>query len=362
MKPGFAFITALFLVLAFSVSGQFAVVKNDLKNEWLIHSGQQFSLQAGRPAATIYFTVELDKFAGDYLLISSSKSFSVFLNGKLVLDDVDRVKLSVDSLARVLETRVPLIAVHQEPLIETGLTTQMIAEVGIPAELDEGILKVEDSTMKDFMIAATLLVFLFLIVIFRTNPNLTSDYFSLSTFFSLRESDDHPMFNRIGNTTNILAYIFVSLVTSLLLIQVPFESDVFIKASPGNGFLDWTIDWLAGGALILAGLFLKALLIFVVCLLFNWRGLSGFHFFTFVRFLLLVFGVLQIGMVIQFFSTGSTYFTRQPAVDVVHYVLLSWVAFAFLKLMNKTSTSVIHLFLYLCATELIPFLIIIKVL
>ncbi|MDL5047652.1 DUF4271 domain-containing protein [Oscillatoria amoena NRMC-F 0135] len=350
-----------FFLFALSVPAQPSrIVKKNLEAEWLIYSDQQFVPYSGEPEATIYFYVDLQKFAGDYLLLGSSKAFAVFMEGKLVLDEVAHVNLSIDSLAEVFASRKILVAIHQEPSVKNDLTTQLISSLIIPAGPENDIVKFEETGFRNFMIAAVVLLVFYVLLIFRFNPNLTSDYISLRTLFSLRESDDHPMFNRIGSTTNMLAYGLVALLTALLLIQTPFEISDFRMDSP-NGFSGWGLHWLAIGLLVLALLFVKALILFIFCALFNMRELTGFHYFNFVRFLLFTMGVLLILVVIQVFSTGTLHPNHPSMAGVVHYVLLGWIVLLYLKLANKTRHTPIHLFLYICATEIIPFLIIIKV-
>ncbi|MFN3840626.1 MAG: DUF4271 domain-containing protein [Cyclobacteriaceae bacterium] len=360
MRIGLVIQFLLFICTPLVLAQSNRVVKKDLKADWLMYSDQQLVSQSSKQTATIYFFVDLENFTGDHLLLGSSRPFAVFIDGKLALDEAVSVKLSIDSLAEVLEKRKLLFAIHQKPLINTDLTTQIISEIILPVESEVYKLKPNGTGYINFMIVASLLLLLFVILIFRFNSNLASDYFSIQTFLSLREADDHPMFNRIGGTTNLFAYGLVSLATALLLIQIPLEYNVFATENP-NEFSGWMLHWFATGLLVLAILFLKSVVLVIFCILFNMRELAGFHFFSFVRFLLFVVGVVLAFVVAWVFSTGIQTPGHQAIMGVLHYALIGWIGLLFFKLLDKTSHSAIHLFLYICATEIIPFLILIKV-
>jgi hypothetical protein len=335
------------------------VVKKDLQAEWQVHAENRFVPYNKKPAPTIYFTVEPEKFKGDFLLLQSAKPFAVFLNGKLIRDNVMEVRLPVDSLARSNLYNPLRVAIHQQPYIHADLVTQLISETQLPVSNPDEMIVRHENGLRNFLLAVSVMLLVFLLLLFRYNPKLVSDYVAGTTFLSLRESDDHPMFNRIGNTTNVFAYVLTALLAAAVLMHMPLEAN--LEAGEPDQFTGWIFRWLLIGAAVLALLFCKAMIIFIFSLLFNISDLSGYQFFNFIRFLLFVFGLLLVIMVVQFFSTGSHFLNTEGVISGMHYLLLAWVVLSFLKLVNKVSHTAIHLFLYICATEIIPFLIIIKV-
>ncbi|QOI96615.1 MAG: DUF4271 domain-containing protein [Flammeovirgaceae bacterium] len=341
------------------VMGQHQVVKNNLKEEWLIYSAGRFTAYKGEAVTTIYFEIDPSKFIGDYLVLFSAKPFAVFLNNTLVVDREENVRFPVDSLAKRAVAGQLFIAIYQEPRIQSDLVTQLISEIKIPEAESNAAVVWHDNGLHNFMIVATVLLFLFLLIMFRYNPKLVADYLTAATFFSFRESEDHPMFNRMWNTTNMLAYLYAALLISFILVQMPVE--VNQRLAYPDQFSVWVLNWLLASGALLVLLFSKAFFILVFSVLFNIKELTGFQFFNFVRYLFFVFGLLMVIMVVQYFITGSHFFNTPMTVKVVHVLLLGWIALIFFKLVNKAGHSVIHLFLYICATEIIPFLILIKV-
>lgn len=355
----------IFTVVTLSVSAQNnSVVKKDLKSAWLVFTDNQFVPYTGGSASTIYLVVDFSRFTGDQLVISSSRSFSLFLNSKLSVNDVTKIKFPVDSLIQIAGQKNPLLAIHQQPILVADLSTQLISELKTPLENVDEFAKPGDAGYSDYMVVATIFLFVFLLFIVRYNPNLAAGYFSITAFLSLRESEDHPMFSRITNTTNVLAYVFASMLVAKVLLLAPFESILFSNSTTIDRyqFGDWLVYWMELSAITMAGFIIKALVIYMFSALFNTSDLAGFHYFNFVRFHFFVYGLFFMLMIFQFFSTGSHFLNSTTAIGVVQYSSAAWVVIAFLKLLKKTRHTAIHLFLYLCATEIIPFLIIIKVL
>ena len=104
---------------------------------------------------------------------------------------------------------------------------------------------------------------------------------------------------------------------------------------------------------------LKLILVSGVSLLFGWRDTAGFQFFNFIRGL--VVALLLIGTV------SILGFSLRFGVDYYFLVKCFFVMLAinailiFFKLLSRESTSAFHLFSYLCATEIMPLLILTKV-
>jgi len=106
----------------------------------------------------------------------------------------------------------------------------------------------------------------------------------------------------------------------------------------------------------------KVAVVYVLSNLFGMTGIAGVHFFNWIRFTLIIFSALLVILFVYYISRGIN-----PSVYVIfQYVLLTslagWIVILFLKLNNRAEHAMFHLFSYICATELIPLLITIKVL
>jgi hypothetical protein len=72
--------------------------------------------------------------------------------------------------------------------------------------------------------------------------------------------------------------------------------------------------------------------------------------------------VLTVTLFLYFISRGQRVGIYETMVWIITIVLMMMMVFVFLKLIRRADCSIFHLFSYICATELIPFLITVKLL
>jgi hypothetical protein len=204
-----------------------------------------------------------------------------------------------------------------------------------------------------------------LIVIAKLNPKLAADYFSVTRIFSMREGDDSQAYSRIASSTNILFYVYCSLMLGYFLMIVlhflPAQYSVAILFQPSN-FWQALVGWLEISLIVLGIFFLKIVLVYAMSYIFGMREIGGIHFFNWVRLLLGVFGLLTVVVFLYFAAHGHRENFYSFLLSAMAWTLAGWTILIILKLQRQLSHSMFHLFSYICATELIPFLITIKVL
>lgn len=121
-------------------------------------------------------------------------------------------------------------------------------------------------------------------------------------------------------------------------------------------------QWLKLSAIIFFMFLFKIVIIYSLTRLFGMRGMARFHFFNWIRLLLVVFGAATIILFIYFISRGDSADFFVIFLSLVVIALIGWIVVAFFKLSGRSGHSLFHLFSYLCATEIIPLLITVKVL
>jgi hypothetical protein len=353
-----------FLTLVISSQAQELTLKKDFRKDWLIYSGDSYKTfdENKEDTKTIYFWIEASKFSGDSLIIDSPEPFALFVNAQLLNPSETKVILSIDSLRSLFSSPELLIGLYQEHIVEEGLTTGIIAQTTVSSS---DLLPISFSSFRDFAITGMLVLLVMLIAIAQLNPKLAKDYFSVTKIFSLREGDDKQVYSRITSSTNILFYCLCSLIIGYYLVIIfhfiptryslaaSFYSDTFLSA---------LLQWLQLSLIILGFFFFKMLVVFVATFLFGYSDLMGIHFFNWVRLLLVIFGTLTLILFTYFISHGHGKGFLASLFVFVAWILVGWIILIFLKLMTRNSQSMFHLFSYLCATELIPFLLTINLL
>jgi len=358
----------LFLVVIAggAVGQEHFIVKKDLQPDWLIYSAESykdFSNSKDRVTTTIYFSLKPARYRGDYLVLTSDYHFSVMLNGRLFLDQRKSSTLLMDSLSNLFPNSELFFAIHQEQKINpASLTTYIRSKTWVNTTRENKIIIFKKETFfRDFVITAVLILLIFLISIIRLNPGLSSDYFSVTKIFSLRENEDDQFYYRL-TSANILFYVFTSTVLAFYLIVIGQSVETELSGVRINGYLSSLLAWLKVSLIILTILFIKMLAIYLVASLFRVRDVAGFHFFNFIRLLLVFMGVLTLVLATDYLLHGQQKGFYSFLHETLSWILGGWAILLFLKLINRVPFSLFHLFSYICATEIIPFLLIVKVL
>jgi len=338
-------------------------VKKDLGHDWQVFTNNHYeSFSDNRKLKTIYFLVNADKFSRDKLCIHATEPFSLFINGKLAAEQ--NGKFSIDSLAKKYSSSRLLIAIHQDKIIPSALQTTI--ETPTPANTPPFLSADRPATFfRDFVVVALIILLLLLIVVMRLNPKLASDYFSIMKIFSLREGDDSQVRTRISTSTNVLFYGFCSLIVGFyLLIIFHFLTPLYVAADyfKTTSFLSAIAQWIELSLLVLGIFVLKMILIYAVSNMFGARDVAGIHFFNWIRMLLIVFGILSVIVFTYFILRGHSIDINTMLLKLVAWCLVLWTVLIFLKLNGRSDYSLFHLFSYICATEIIPLVIIITVL
>ncbi len=337
--------------------------KKSLSKDWRIYQNDKFEAFTNQKNVhTVYLFIDANKFGGDYLEVNSVRDFTLFVNGKLA--SISGHQFNIDSLAKIFASTSLLIGIHQKNISTSTLETFVETPVPQTGSLLEPIGK-PPTFLRDFVIVASMILLIILIILIRLNPKLASDYFSIARIFSLREADDSQIYTRIGNSTNILFYIFCSLILGFYLIII------FHFISPGyyvtsyihaTSFFTALAQWIGISLIILTVFFLKIMLVYLSSNLFGSKELAGIHFFNWVRLLLIVFSFMSVVLFFYFILRGHNTTVHSLLLNFIAWCLTGWIVIIFLKLRGRGSYSIFHLFSYICATEIIPLIIIITVL
>jgi predicted cupin superfamily sugar epimerase len=348
-------------------SAQGLSVSKDFEKDWMVfqNGGYKPFLEKKGKVTSIYFFVETNKYPDSaWLRISSPKPIALFLNGQLVKKSNSTINLNVDSLRRTLQSTLLQVMIYQDVIHEGGLKTTLLSRT---EEMSASMQFVPSPFFyfRDFAIVGMLFLMVMLIVIIQLNPKLAADYFSVTKIFSMREGEDSQAYSRITSSINILFYAYSSLMLGYyLMIVFHFLSSHYTVALAfeANTFWEAIVKWLELSLLVLGLFFLKIVLINGLSFIFGMSEIGGIHFFNWVRLLLGVFGVLTIVLFLYFITHGYREGFYDFLLGMVSWVLVGWTILIILKLYRQMDHSIFHLFSYICATELIPFLITIKVL
>jgi len=366
MKATSHFLIAALLTLlsATALLGQEYTVLKDLKAEWQVNQEDRFGPFEKKTGdvSTVYFWIEAAKYPGVALHVSSTEPVALFVNGQLAAQHSTGLYLKIDSLRKVFHAPVLQIGVHQTRIKEGGLQTTLET---VSDAASTAIVPLQFSSFRDFAIVGMMILLTMLVIIIKLNPKLTSDYFSITKIFSMREGEESQVYSRITSSTNVLFYAYSSLMLGYYLIIIFHFLPAHYSAAlafQATTFWEAMLEWTRLSFIVLALFFLKIVLVYGLSYVFGMREVSGIHFFNWVRLLLGVFGVLTIILFLYFITHGQREGFYVFLLSMMSWLLAGWTILILLKLQRAMGHSMFHLFSYICATELIPFLITIKVL
>ena len=354
---------SLLFVLSIQVEAQShgGVIIKDLEEEWKIFSGGQYlDYESKGDTRTIYFLVNADLYKGGYLRIESQKEFSTFLGGRLISSNKKGIIFyALDSLAALYSN--PLDFSIVKPSVK--ISTQLVLKNAIPAEKEE-LIKRNEQYFLNFSIITSLILLIFFVALLSSNPKLTFDYLNFVKLFSTQEREENIMTMRITSSVNLLFYTFASLLTAFLLMVIfYFAHDAISLANrfPVNSLRDCFLQWLQLAGLIVLALVGKLFLISIFSYLYKSPEITALQFFNFVRLFFFTFGVISLLVAVFFMGKVLHPAWYYNLFYVAASIFIFWEFIIFLKLMTRLPFRIFHLFFYLCASELIPLVILIKV-
>jgi len=306
----------------------------------------------------VHLPLDLSQYHGRYLILESKKVYYIFINSTFVLKGSGRLRLNADSLRNRYSNSI-FISLYQKKWID-----DLSVKCALLSTHDEWYNpKRPAHAFSNFILVISLILGIFFTTLFHTNPQLTLDYLNFTKLFYLRDREENQITLRVTSSVNLLFYLFCSMMASLALItamQFSQEGLSFLTYSPSFTTGEYTGQWLLLALVILSVLMAKLAFVSLIGLLFGWRDMTGVQFFNFIRVLILSLSLIAI-VSLFCFSMGITvnYFTLLKAGCTL---LALGVGLLYFKLQARTVFRSFHLFSYLCATEIFPLVILIKVL
>jgi hypothetical protein len=304
----------------------------------------------------VHLPLDLAQYHGRYLILESKKVYYIFINSAFVLKGSGRLRLNADSLRNRYSNSI-FISLYQKKRID-----DLTIKCALLSTHDEWYNPKRPAlAFSNFILAASLILGIFFTTLFRTNPQLTLDYLNFTKLFYLRDREENQITLRVTSSVNLLFYLFCSLMASLALItalQFSREGLSFLTYSPSSTTGEYAVQWLLLALAILSVLMAKLAFVSLIGLLYGWRDVTGVQFFNFIRVLILSLSLIAI-VSIFCFSMGITvnYFILLKAGCTL---LAVGVGLLYFKLQARTVFRSFHLFSYLCATEIFPLVILIK--
>ncbi|UII34223.1 DUF4271 domain-containing protein [Fulvivirga ulvae] len=346
--------------------GTDTTVVRDLSHDWYFYdegSESYFPLvdRTSFRGRTIHFDVAPSEFHNSILQVGGGQGFSFFINNRMIGVIMNKQSYDIDSLKQIFGSDKWHFTVYNKNLDPFAVFTRVVQYSKSDKPLAENTIIIktrEFHPFYNFAITALILIWAFLAALYNYFPRMLSDFFKAGKAFSLRESDENLFKSRPLNQINLLIYLYLSFMVGLVLLLIVYQSGIHVEAGIFNpdGYWDSMWKWLQLSLLIMGWFFSKYLLINNMSSLFKLGGFAVSHYFNYIRMSLIIFTGALLVLVLSYFGFGifsEGYYAI--FINIILILLGLRVVILFFKLLSSASYKTLHLFSYLCGTEVIPF-------
>ncbi|WP_436514821.1 DUF4271 domain-containing protein [Ekhidna sp. To15] len=287
--------------------------------------------------------------------ICSSEDLFIWINGKLidVIDDCNFY--APQTFFQFAES---------DTIYVSFSTKNSLAELKCELVIFEDLLVIRDQvshprevrdTFNEFVIIALLLLLSFLGVIVSTFPSRVS--YLVEKSFTLKASAYEFVNTSFFTGASIYVLIFYSLALAFTGVYLDslLSYGLFEKPESLTGFF---ISWIQIASIIFLLFHLKWLVISVVAGLFRFRDLKNYQLFDFLNFNLVLLIPFLLFLVLDFILNDSSQsWITQGYMILFPIMLILFVLWFTLKFVNNSPRKKLSIISYLCATEIIPVII-----
>ncbi|WP_370687635.1 DUF4271 domain-containing protein [Fulvivirga ligni] len=215
------------------------------------------------------------------------------------------------------------------------------------------------SNFNNVIFVSILILAIFLAVLYSFYVNTFIEFFKLRRAIGVREIDENLLKNRPLNGVNLLFYLFLSLLIGLTVFFCANLSQIFqdIGMFRADTFIEGLLNWIKISLLIFLWLTIKYLLIGNLTGLFKLGSFLNSHFINYVRISMVIFSVGLVFLVFSYYGFGIVSANYYIILFNIMLILMGIkIIILFFKLLNTGAYRTLHLFSYLCGTEVIPYI------
>ena len=358
-------LTFCLLVMALHVSAQQLVY--DLRQEWVYYSPENQGFlpldEQNLETKVISFKLSDPEFDQFYLsLVVTEKSYLFYGTKLFATVSAGITNFKIDSLRNSLSDNQPFITIYGNKLLP-----QLITEVRTQPLTQDKISSYQPirfaNEFSNFFFLSATLIFLLFIILKTQFSELADQYLLFQRTIRVKTIDELIYKIPYLRTPNILFIAFISLMIGFSTLSFMYfypEEILFLGIHPGEStFWILMLNWLEISAIILVLTVLKYFLTIAMSSLFS-LNIANIHFASSLRLLLSFSFIIMFLTLIQYFLIGLV---PLPIYLVIILLgVLSIQMILFLKLSLVTTHTLLYIIVYLCATEIIPIVILFKIL
>jgi hypothetical protein len=373
MLPGFKQFSKLkfqtlalcFLAMAIPVSAQQLVY--DLRQEWVYYSPENQGFlpldEQNLENKVISFKLSDAEFDQFYLsLVVTEKSYLFYGTNLLATLPAGITNFKIDSLRNAVRDGQPFITIYGNKLLPKLITEVRTQPLTLDKVSPYQPIKFANE-FSNFFYLCTTLIFLFFIILKTRFSELADQYLLFQRAFRVKTIDELIYKIPYLRTPNILFIAFISLMLGFVILSFMYfypEQILFLGIHPGVAtFWILILNWLEISGLILILTVSKYFLTIAMSSLFS-LNIANIHFASSQRLLWSFSFILMFLTLIQYFLIGLVPLAIYLLIILLGIMIIQMILY--LKLSLVTTHTLLYIIVYLCATEIIPLVILYKIL
>ena len=347
----------LFTVFFFIDSGNLHAQSEEI--QWYTFSeNYKTYIPVKEPGNKIRFFLNLEA-ENTSLLVKAPETSALFLENKLLsgLGPDKPFIANLDSLALIYRLDSVFITIYNAKSLK-GLETYLINHDLNENSENQVVLRVR-SANRDFYIFGFVFVLLIAAIV-RLNASLQSVYLLSIRQLFLSQIVDNPFYtNSFFSVESVRFYVVISLALSLTGLYFSETLDYYLPMPDKQSFMSHFIYWIIYSIVTYFIFYVKFLLYKFLSGIYNFRRYTLIQNYDFMRISVIISAVYFLILFIDLFLININLILLLiiPLLAILIYLFVAY------KKLNKIySHTKLHLFSYLCVSEMVPLIFLIGIL
>ncbi|MFZ6664578.1 DUF4271 domain-containing protein [Peijinzhouia sedimentorum] len=314
----------------------------------------------------LHYEINLAKHPYKEISIQQPSSFSVWINHQLIEKAGGKVRFSTDSLRNIYGANI-LLSVHSSNSLSRNLSVNIASAFQQQVVVEDKNLiakEREQSRFPDFIGTGFVILLLLMALLRISYPKIFREYFNPAAVFFPRVSVDTLIMSRQFNPGTFLALLtFSFLVMFVLLVLLNWQIDLppFLEffSTSSYGLL---MAILGIGFIVTFLIFLGKFVFLSVCsYLYGLEQFKAIHFFDYIRISSIIYMGVLLWILFNFFVLSAPIASSATIAFIAIIILFTVrIAIILIKLIRTANLRFSYLFSYLCTTEIIPLVVVLK--
>lgn len=362
----FSFLAILLIANSQAVFGQNFIIEKNLGLDWHFYNESKnvmlpFLENSSEKPSAMHLTIDFDYGKEAYLKIDITENTSLFLENKFIAHYDERIigYFLLDSLRNIFQAEEIQLTLYKKD----GFQSPTDSKIGFIHNTFDSAINVNPiserniDTRSNYYKIIILMLFTLFVILYVNFPAELFDFLSIRLLMTFRYTDTLiTKYRSLVKTQTLVIVYQAALLASILVVFLnfyynPFEQLFIFTINP-------IFSWFVIIGIVLLMIFLKIILISIISALFGISDHANFYFIEFLRMAMIFYSVIFV--LISYVLINHFYlidFLLERLVFMVIIFNLTRFVILFFKFRKSISIKSLHLFSYLCTTELIPIII-----